>query len=195
MSKIELKKEQKRGDILRAAQTVFRADGYIGAGMDKIAQQAGVTKQTVYRYFSAKDVLFRACLEAQRAADSSHFLRELDREDTREALTCFALGFLGVHMSGAHLAGMRLLLAEGPSAPEMTRAFFAVGPEKTETRLVEFLRARLRSDDPEYAAKALLSTLLSMRMHVLIGLCEVPTQEELAAHAARSVALFLHLAA
>ena len=34
--------------------------------MDSIARGAGVTKQTVYRYFSTKEELFQEALEAQR---------------------------------------------------------------------------------------------------------------------------------
>jgi AcrR family transcriptional regulator len=193
MRKLELKKEQKRGDILRAAQEVFSRSGYLGASMDQIAEQAGVTKQTVYRYFKSKEFLFQACLEAQRAERGESFAEELDREDACEALIRFSLGFLERHLSESHLAGVRLLIAEGPSAPEMTRAFFAVGPKKTQDRLLQFFKARFQVEDPEYVVKMFISTLLSLRMNVLVGLRPVPTKEELALHAKRTVAVCLKL--
>ncbi|MEH0023119.1 MAG: TetR/AcrR family transcriptional regulator [Desulfobacter sp.] len=191
MKKIERKKEQKRTAILTAARETFRTDGYIGAGMDKIAKSAGVTKQTVYRYFPSKEVLFRAALEAQRRETRNPFLDELDRKDTTEALLHFALGFLKTHMSEDHLAGIRLLVSEGPDAPEMTRSYFAVGPEKTEARLAGFLRERFGTRDPEYAVKVLINTLLSMRMGVLVGLTAPPSPEEMHDHAEKTVRIFM----
>ncbi len=195
MKKMEAKKELKRTAIIKAALEIFRTEGYIGAAMDDIARRAGVTKQTVYRYFSSKEELFQASLEAQRTETPRTFLEALDQEDPGAALTDFAVGFLKVHMSETHLATIRLLLAEGPTAPEMTRAFFAGGPENTEARLQIFFKERLSLPDPEYAAKALISTLLSMRMQVLTGLHTLPSPHEILHHAQRTVALFLALPA
>ena len=189
MALSEQKRQRKWNDILRAAEEVFLSDGYLGASMDKIAQRAGVTKQTVYRYFPSKEALFQAALEAQRADADSRFLDELDGEDPRGALTRFAIGFLELHMTEAHLAGIRLLVAEGPLAPEMTRAFYAVGPSRTRDRLARFFRERLGAEDPEYAVTMLLSTLLSLRMNVLVGRHPIPTRAELVRHAERTVAV------
>ncbi|WP_419786999.1 TetR/AcrR family transcriptional regulator [Pseudodesulfovibrio sp.] len=193
MGKIEQKKELKRANILKAALHVFLSEGYIGAGMDRIAEQAGVTKQTVYRYFESKENLFRNALEALRESNPNHFLNELDNPDTRKALTRFAQGFLGVHLSETHLAGIRLLVAEGPEAPEMTRAFFAVGQKQTTETLARFLRERLGADDPDYSVKFFLGALLSLRMSVLVGLFPPPSAEVIAKHADRTVRQFLRM--
>ncbi|MGE4554467.1 MAG: TetR/AcrR family transcriptional regulator [Desulfovibrionaceae bacterium] len=186
----ERKRRQNRDDILLAAEGVFLSDGYVGASMDRIARQAGVTKQTVYRYFPSKEALFQATLDARREGADSRFLEALDQDgaDPREALTRFAVGFLEMHMTEAHLAGIRLLVAEGPKAPEMTRAFYAVGPSRTRERLARFLAERLGAEDPDYAVTMLLSTLLSLRMNVLVGLRPIPGREELLRHAERTVA-------
>ena len=103
----------------------------------------------------------------------------------------FATSFLEVHMSWRHLAAIRLLVAEGPSAPEITRAFFAGGPRKSIARLAAFLQKRFDLDDPEHAAMSLISTLLALRMNVLTGLEAAPSQEVIAGHAQRTVALYL----
>jgi len=191
--KMERKREQKRAAILESAIGTFRADGYIGASMDDIARKAGVTKQTVYRYFESKEALYQAALEAQRDKSHSRFINELDREDTREALLHFARGFVGKHLSNEHLATMRLLMAEGPEAPEVTRAHFALGPRETREHLARFLVERFGMEDPEYAIKVLLSTLLSMTTEVLIGRCASPTQEEMDLHAEKTVGIFMKL--
>lgn len=187
MNKNKLKKEEKRNAILSAASKTFLKNGYLGTSMDMIAHEAEVTKQTVYRYFESKELLFKTTLENQRASSENHFQEELNRTDTHEALTHFAVAFLELHMSEKHLAGIRLLVSEGPEAPEMTRAFFAVGPARTKSALLHFFETRLSTDDPEYAVKMFISTLLSMRMDILVGLRLNPTHEELEEHAKRTV--------
>nr|WP_320049401.1 TetR/AcrR family transcriptional regulator [uncultured Desulfuromonas sp.] len=193
MKKIEQNKMQKRDNILTAAQEMFQTSGFIGASMDKIAEGAGVTKQTVYRYFSTKEELFRATLEAQRLRANERFLDALQREDTQQALTAFAAGFIKRHLSKQHLANIRLLVAEGPSVPEITRAFYAFGSEKTHDRLVEFVEERFRRTDVDDEIKAFVSMLISPRMPVLTGLREPLSEAEINTHADKTVRMFLKL--
>lgn len=56
---------QKKAQILQAAQRVFLNSGYERASMDGIAQEAGVSKMTVYRQYADKRTLFIACLNDQ----------------------------------------------------------------------------------------------------------------------------------
>jgi len=193
MKKIERKKEQKRGSILKAAQALFQSSGFIGTSMDKIAAEAGVTKQTVYRYFDSKEALFKATLEAQRLQASHGFLEALDLVDTAEALEAFAVGFLEKHLSRAHLANIRLLVSEGPMVPEIPRAFYAMGPRRTKSRLNRFFRERFRIEDAQFEVDAFLAILLSLRMPVLTGLNGPPSPAEIRRHAARAVTALLKL--
>src|ERR1700756_185095 len=55
---------KKRTAVLEAAAKVFLGGGYLGATMDEIADLAGVSKQTVYTYFSNKEALFAAMVSA-----------------------------------------------------------------------------------------------------------------------------------
>lgn len=193
MKKIELNKQQKRDGILKAAQKIFQSDGFIGANMDKIAEKAGVTKQTVYRYFNTKEALFLATLETQRLHAKNDFLDALNLEDAEKALKAFATGFIRRHLSKEHLANIRLLVSEGPTVPEMTRAFYAVGPGRTQTCISRFLKERFDIDDAEYEISVFLNTLLSMRMPVLTGLHAPPSQAEISRHAEKTVELFMKL--
>ena len=193
MKKIEQNKRQKRDRILKAAQAIFQSSGFIGSNMDKIAEQAGVTKQTVYRYFDTKEALFQAVLEAQRINASENFLNALQLEDRKEALTIFAIGFLRRHLSKEHLANVRLLVSEGPMVPEITRSFYILGAKKTEENLSQFLKDRFNIDEAKDEINVFLNTLLSMRMPVLTGLHRLPAQEEIERHAEKTVGIFLKL--
>ncbi|WP_020588506.1 TetR/AcrR family transcriptional regulator [Desulfobacter curvatus] len=195
MKKIEQNKKQKIDSIQKAARKLFQSNGFIGTSMDKIADQAGVTKQTVYRYFESKEVLFKSTLEAQRleAEANNDFLEALDLEDATKALETFAIGFIKRHLSKAHLANIRLLVSEGPMVPEITRAFYAVGPSRTKTRLARFFKDRFKIDDAKFEIDAFLGILLSMRMTVLTGLNAPPSPERIRQHSTKAVKAVLKL--
>jgi AcrR family transcriptional regulator len=53
-------REARRERILDAASRCFARLSYDGASMDDVAQEAGVGKPTLYRYFRSKDDLFAA---------------------------------------------------------------------------------------------------------------------------------------
>lgn len=53
-------KSTKRDDILIASLTVFKEEGLKGARMERIAEEAHVSKRTLYKYFESKDALFQA---------------------------------------------------------------------------------------------------------------------------------------
>ena len=53
----------KREQILKGATRVFLQHGYAGTSMDRIAAEAGVSKQTIYSHFQDKEGLFTALIE------------------------------------------------------------------------------------------------------------------------------------
>lgn len=193
MKKIEQNKKLKIQRILKAARELFQSNGFIGTSMDKIAERAQITKQTVYRYFESKEALFKATLEAQRLEATNGFLDALDLEDTTKALNTFAVGFIERHLSKSHLANIRLLVSEGPMVPEITRAFYAVGPTRTKSRLERFFKERFDIEDARYEIEVFLSILLSMRMTVLTGLVAPPSSTKIRQHGAKAVKTVLKL--
>lgn len=56
-------REQRRAQVLDAAREVFVAIGYHAAGMDEIADQAGVSKPVLYQHFPGKLDLYLALLD------------------------------------------------------------------------------------------------------------------------------------
>lgn len=57
--------EETKKCILNAATKLFYANGVRAIGVNAIAEQAGVTKRTLYKHFESKDALIVAYLEAQ----------------------------------------------------------------------------------------------------------------------------------
>jgi len=58
----EREKQQRREAILDAAERVFAAQGFHGASIDRIAQEAAYASGTIYLYFKDKDALYSALL-------------------------------------------------------------------------------------------------------------------------------------
>lgn len=51
--------------ILNAAKKLFTNYGFKKVSMDEIASEAGVTKKTVYTYFSSKEELLKYCIKEE----------------------------------------------------------------------------------------------------------------------------------
>ena len=58
-----LPRDERRGQLLVAASEVFVDRGFHAAGMDEIAERAGVSKPVLYQHFSSKLELYLAVLE------------------------------------------------------------------------------------------------------------------------------------
>jgi AcrR family transcriptional regulator len=64
VSPARMPKEQRRTQVLDAARAVFVESGYYAAGMDVIAERAGVSKPVLYQHFPSKLDLYLALLDA-----------------------------------------------------------------------------------------------------------------------------------
>lgn len=62
-----LPRSARRTQLLAAARTVFVARGYHAAGMDEIAERAGVSKPVLYQHFPSKLDLYLALLDQHSA--------------------------------------------------------------------------------------------------------------------------------
>lgn len=64
-------RSSRRRHILDAALRTFLRDGYRGATMERVAEDVGVSKQTLYNYFGDKEELLASLLEAYRGGHAS----------------------------------------------------------------------------------------------------------------------------
>src|ERR1700737_5051419 len=58
-----LPRDERRGQLLAAASEIFVDRGFHSAGMDEIAERAGVSKPVLYQHFSSKLELYLAVLQ------------------------------------------------------------------------------------------------------------------------------------
>ncbi|WP_395395959.1 TetR/AcrR family transcriptional regulator (plasmid) [Novosphingobium sp. BL-8A] len=69
--------EQRRDQVLDAAEQCFRVEGFHGASMVRIAETAGMSPGHIYRYFDGKDAIIIALCQ-RRFSGFEELLAELD---------------------------------------------------------------------------------------------------------------------
>ncbi|KIN74668.1 TetR/AcrR family transcriptional regulator [Sulfitobacter guttiformis] len=120
---------RKYDQVLAGARKVFMTEGFEGASVDDIARTAQVSKATLYKYFSDKQLLFIevANIECQRQASAA--LDTIDRTaPPRKVLSDTGRHFLGFVTSKFGLQMFRVCVAETDRFPELGRRFYESGP-------------------------------------------------------------------
>lgn len=188
----------KRLQILDGAERVFLAEGYEGASMSSIARAAGVSKGTLYVYFTNKEALFSEFIEVQCRAQTDTLYDGLRAGGSVEDLLReFGRQFVRFKVGDKAHAIERLIIGEASKFPELGRAFYEAGPKRGLARLAEFLRARVETgeldiDDPLLAADQFLGLcfadlILKRRMSVI----ETATPQRIAYIVDHAVDVFL----
>ncbi|MBP0452318.1 TetR/AcrR family transcriptional regulator [Kitasatospora sp. RG8] len=195
----------KRQAILGAAFTVFADQGYARAGMDGIAEVAGVAKHTVYNHFGDKENLFHAALAATADAVMTENLAIVEEltfgcdegaEPVRSRLEDVGYRLLLQCCDPRSWALRRLLQAEITRFPELLEIVSGFGSDRLRQGLADrmarlALAGRLRICDPVEAAEQFLALLTGpMEARSQLGTRIVP-ESELRAVAGAAVGTFL----
>ncbi|MEP7380437.1 MAG: TetR/AcrR family transcriptional regulator [Gemmatimonadota bacterium] len=120
--------EARPGQIIDAAFEVFSDQGLGGARLDEIARRAGVSKGTIYLYFSSKEELFRAVVESKVITVIEAAEQDAQRSATSELSAADDLRRTMVRnweylRSGTYLAMHRLVHSELHHFPDLMRYY------------------------------------------------------------------------
>ena len=195
--------DRRRQAIIRAATDVFLRHGYVGATTDEVAARAAVSKQTLYKHFADKQRLFaEVILETTvQLVDGlsavSGTLR--DAEDIRTGLRELADGLLRGLLDPDVLRLRRLVIAEADRFPEVGRAWFDRGFDRSLVILGESLQQLAdrgllhRLDDPTLAAYQFAGLVMYQPMNqaMFAGTEGLPSPESLDRIADAAVETFL----
>jgi AcrR family transcriptional regulator len=163
--------------VLEAAAQQFTQLGFERTSVESVAVASGVSKMTVYSYFSSKEALFDACIEDRCSGLFDLFLNaELDPAQPRIALRRVATLFLALMREDEVLALHRMMYGSGSVHPEICRAYWEQGPQPCIDHLASYLaatdtRGTLRIPDFQRAADQFLAMFLGgSHIHALLGL-------------------------
>ena len=151
-----------RERILSAARKIFLDGPPEHATMDAVAQQAGMSKKTIYREFKSQLELLGALL-AENVADMGEFPPPKPGADIELDLYGMLVRMVTHFTSPRSMALARLLISEVRRYPELLNASRPKGfPREV---LTEWLgspqvRSKYQIDDPEDAAAMLLGMVM-----------------------------------
>lgn len=198
MSEAEALSPEKQQQILRGAGAVFAREGYEGASMSRIALEAGVSKGTLYNYFTSKAELFGAYVQ-QECSQKLATVFEGWAEGLDPACALRVIGERVVRMivSPIGLTMYRVVVSEAGKFPELARVFYDAGPAQALRQMSSWLAAQHRQGtlavaDPTFAAEqffALCQTRLAMQCR--LQLVHEVSDEAVAEVVAASVRMFL----
>lgn len=160
----------KRCAIIAAATAVFVRDGFTGASIDAIAEEAGVSRQTIYNQLGDKEKLFAETVRAIAERSSAVLVSTLATfpdhpADIAEELVEFAVRLTrNCICDGDGRALRKLIENEGSRYPEMFATWKDYGPGKNwpaiSARFARLARdGDIEVDDPDLAARQFMALI------------------------------------
>jgi TetR/AcrR family transcriptional regulator, mexJK operon transcriptional repressor len=126
------KPRAKEQEVLDVATAYFLKHGYQGASINAMARSSGISKESIYRYFSSKKQLFEAVM-GRELVDYRNLLTRLastlSTMELRDALVTIAETVLGVLTTDRCLALRRLIFEEARNSPDVGQHYYEIGPE------------------------------------------------------------------
>ncbi|MEO8039745.1 MAG: TetR/AcrR family transcriptional regulator [Betaproteobacteria bacterium] len=120
------RKDARPAELLAAALDLFVERGYAGTRLDDVARRAGVSKGTLYLYYSSKEQLFKAVIREGLVPVYEHGERMVDAHTgSAEDLIRNLLRVWWDTIGATNLGGIpKLMIAESGNFPEVTRFYF-----------------------------------------------------------------------
>jgi AcrR family transcriptional regulator len=154
----------KRRQIVEGAREVFLAKGFDAASMMDIAKAAGVSKGTLYVYFTDKDELFSAIVSGECIVQEKGIF-EFDHadHDVQKVLLQHGRAFVRAVSDPYRLSSWRTVIAIAVRMPGLGRKLYESGPAVAIAKLAAYLKAQteagiLAVDDYEIAAAQFIET-------------------------------------
>ena len=192
MSKTLQNAEQKQQDIVVAAEALFLHQGYGASSMDQVAHNAGVTKQTVYRYFPSKNELFAAVMLRVQTAEAAPWL--FGGGGIADELIGYASYLLGFHLQERALGLYRIMLTEAAQEDLLT-TFKNQGPKQVLQPLIAYLSQQTQLEDPAFCAQMFATMILAPRNQMLMSNEQVMKKSAQKEHVLKVTTLFLKMIA
>lgn len=170
-TKIKTKETEKNTDkneaILTKALQEFLKNGYMGTTMDKLAQVIGVSKPTIYSYFTDKETLFKAVIarkieEFQR--DFKFLPKEVDlsqsAHDFFREILALILGQM-LNKVDQHHDFIRLMIGESGRFPDLAQNIVKSIHKPILEKLAYFLTThpQIKCNDPQMSATIVMGSL------------------------------------
>jgi TetR/AcrR family transcriptional repressor of mexJK operon len=130
----------KREEVLDIASENFLSKGFDGTSINVMAREAGISKESIYRYFGSKEDLFLAVVERELSVYRKGMLETSNYyqgESMRDALRIVAESTLKVASDSRTLSLRRLVFQMAAHGSKVGNHYFTAGPDIAYKNLVQ----------------------------------------------------------
>jgi TetR/AcrR family transcriptional repressor of mexJK operon len=187
----------KREEVLEIASEKFLKHGFDGTSINVMAREAGISKESIYRYFGSKEDLFMAVVERELLVyrkgmqETSNYYQG---ETMREALLIVAESTLKSASNTRTLALRRLVFQMSAHGSKAGSHYFLAGPDiayKNLTQLFDYYKP-----ESHFSVDELSRYFMSVVLHrtMLLRECGVQTEltdEEIKQQSATAIDAFI----
>ena len=170
-AKRERRKQARPGELLGAALDLFVEKGYAATHVEEVARRAGVSKGTLFLYFSSKEELFKAVVRENISGHFAEWSEELKTfEGSSEELLRYCMSSWWERVGNTRASGIpKLMMSEAGNFPELVR-FFQKEVVQPGNDLIQRILQRgvdlgeLRAIDPVYGIYSILAPMVFLNM-------------------------------
>jgi AcrR family transcriptional regulator len=159
--------EERPGEICAAALDLFAEKGFAAARLDEIARRAGVSKGTLYLYFTDKEEMFRAVVRNAIAPECGAMTASLAALDMpfEQIIRMFFTGF-AANIGKLPIGPVaKMVIGESRNFPELARVWHDEVASKAIGAMAGLVaraqeRGEVRAGDPRLYAFTLMGPMI-----------------------------------
>jgi TetR/AcrR family transcriptional regulator len=167
----ERRKEARPGELLAAALELFTEKGFAGTRAEEVAALAGVSKGTLFLYFSSKEDLFKAVIQESIEGPLNEGFTELESftASSAELVPYFMLMWWQRYGATKASGISKLMLSEASNFPELAQFYqqhVMVPGRELIRRVIQrgIDRGEFRQVDTQYAVFSILAPMMFLIM-------------------------------
>lgn len=162
------RKQERPQELLDAALTIFSEKGFAGARLEDVAKSAGVSKGTVYLYYSNKEELLKAVVKEHVSPIVEEAKSLLEPEKSSANLIQEAIHLWWLKYGSTKLGSItKIVLSEANAFPELARVFYDEVVRPWWNYIESILKRGIAHGefaeiDTQYAAQVLCAPLVAL---------------------------------
>lgn len=181
----ERRKDARPQELLAAALDLFVERGFAATRLDDVARIAGVSKGTLYLYYSSKEELFKAVVR-ESVVPLIGEAGELIDQFTGSTADLFRqfMGTWWERIGKTKLSGLsKLMMAEAANFPDLAQFYYEEVIAPSDAMMIRLLQrgidsGEMRKIDPSIGAKILIAPMIMMMMWKhSYSVCQIRTED------------------
>jgi len=196
--KRQRRKDERPGEILKAALELFLAHGYAATRLEDIATLACITKGSVYNYFPSKETLFIAVIEnnTKCQVDSAVAIIKEHQGSMTSLIRILLTTWWDSVFSKTTGDLLKIIITESPNFPAIGRLYLDTVIEPLQAILIDVVRrgvasGEFRAIDADAVSRVPLGNLMMLALW-RVSFAETSSTCDFAKDVSTTVDVYLH---